>query len=250
MGCDIHLYVERRQPDGTWASADNWLFVEEEDDDGNLVQHRTLWTWREGREHDHSFYNKRFYALFEILAGVRAYEGFVQLDAPRGVPDDASPEYLEMVRKWNLDGHSHSYCTVQELLDYDWTQTLRREGYLDLFDWADAKLNNNTPKSWCRSAGGGTIYTVTAAEINAAWREVEKHGFSLWDLKDRDRETLKRLVETLNRRNRKPKGSPFVSYTWEQPYYECVGPFWAKTMPCLLALGNPKDTRVVFFFDN
>jgi len=97
MGCDIHLYVERRQEDGSWA----------------LVS---------GDEGD--FYNGRNYDVFAIFAGVRNRGGWNPISEPRGVPPDASPGYLEIINGYcsHYFVHSHSYLTYSDLTGYDWTQ--------------------------------------------------------------------------------------------------------------------------------
>jgi len=40
---------------------------------------------------------------------------------PRGVPKGASSGYLYSVNLWDSDGHSHSYFSLKELLDVDWS---------------------------------------------------------------------------------------------------------------------------------
>lgn len=127
MGCDIHFYVEKwsdedvipegpldisdardsiinntlkLEKDHRWITADKWI---KEDDD--------YWT-------NYSFYRDRNYDLFAKLADVRNYgSDITPLSEPRGVPEDASYAYKYMVKKMNGDGHSHSYFTLDELLN-------------------------------------------------------------------------------------------------------------------------------------
>lgn len=67
------------------------------------------------------FYRGRNYGLFAILADVR--NGNIEPIAdPKGVPDDASYAYQLQVKQWEGDGHSHSYFTLEELQNVDWTQ--------------------------------------------------------------------------------------------------------------------------------
>ena len=69
-------------------------------------------------------YDQRDYALFAILADVRnGLDEFTPIAEPRGVPDDASPEYRAEVAVWSGDGHSHSWLTLKELQAYDWHKT-------------------------------------------------------------------------------------------------------------------------------
>lgn len=133
MGCDIHFYVERwtssNSYDGPrdlsedreqkisevlediptkfrWVSADKWVC-----DDGS---------WEV--PYNSSYYNGRNYYLFSILADVRNGGSVEPIDYDRGVPDDASSGYLHMCNLWDGDAHSHSYFTLEELLNVDWSQ--------------------------------------------------------------------------------------------------------------------------------
>lgn len=100
MGCDIHFYVEVRiAPDQQWVTADAW---QPDDIDGSpeVASH-------------HAFYTARNYSLFALLAGVRGDEK--PIAAPRGIPDDACPEYKAAAKNYGSDGHSHSWLTLEEL---------------------------------------------------------------------------------------------------------------------------------------
>ena len=120
MGCDIHCYAERKNKDGKWKIIGN---VEKEEDGWISI--------------DYEPYHDRNYNLFAILANVRnetafagckTGEGFNPISNPKGVPSDASEEYASLIKQWDSDGHSHSYLTLRELLDYDWTQTTQLQG--------------------------------------------------------------------------------------------------------------------------
>lgn len=82
-------------------------------------------------------YRGRNYSLFSRLADVRSYGDGTAISEPRGVPDDASDAYLYIVEQWKGDGHSHSYFTLTELLEHDWSdfdefrETLERMKNLD-----------------------------------------------------------------------------------------------------------------------
>jgi len=79
-------------------------------------------------------YGGRCYSLFGILAGVRDTSNSMMagLDHPRGAPTDMSPEVYEIVDEYGVDGHSHNYYTVGELLDSPYakmnTKELRDKG--------------------------------------------------------------------------------------------------------------------------
>ena len=106
MGCDIHLYKEKLV-DGRWMTADEW--VSEEYGDGESTT-KLLYVPYEKR------FTERNYQLFGLLSdGVRSSHPFSF--EPRGVPNDVSPEVLDMIEHWDCDGHSHSYLGLQELKD-------------------------------------------------------------------------------------------------------------------------------------
>ena len=74
-------------------------------------------------------YGGRCYSLFGILAGVRnpsntMIGGEFNL---KGIPDDASPTVKSTSDEWDVDGHSHNYFTVQELLDSDYSKMDKNE---------------------------------------------------------------------------------------------------------------------------
>jgi hypothetical protein len=92
MGCNIHLFPERKDKRGVFKSA---KFPFETLDD-------------------------RHYARFGFLAGVRNYADIPVLVAPRGLPRDSALDrdaYL-----LDHDYHTWSWFTVDELLAFDYTQ--------------------------------------------------------------------------------------------------------------------------------
>lgn len=147
MGCDIHFFTERYSTDnnydgprdiseerniklGTllnddkveprWVSADKWSYEDDGED--------SYWDL----SYNDRFYRGRNYSLFEILAGVRGDDDNA-IEPPRGIPDDASLGYKTVSDRWDGDAHSHSYFTLDELLDVDWSQYDDRNLYLDEF---------------------------------------------------------------------------------------------------------------------
>jgi hypothetical protein len=133
MGCDIHLYKEKKIG-GSWVTADEW----QED------------KYEEGRKEVP--YEKRFtdrnYNLFGVLAGVRQEYPFSL--TPRGLPFNMSPEVKADAEMWDADGHSHSYLSLAELKDLrDFLQKekLRIEGmkHKDEVAALHATLATDTP---------------------------------------------------------------------------------------------------------
>ncbi len=221
MGCDIHFYVEKRV-DGKWLPADKW---EHDPDDENPKRLRTPWRER--------FYDGRNYSTFSILAnvrngrgfaGIKTGDGFNFISEPKGIPEDACPEYKQECEAYGSDGHSHSFLTVAEIMAFDWTQTSTIEGELDgeTFEkWERWGRNQGeNPATWCGSTSGPRIKHVSEDEM----RQLIKAGADLTNTYTRCR--------------------------WEQKYYQCAKAFLSETMPKLWRLGKPEDVRAVFFFDN
>lgn len=202
MGCDIHEWVEVRDPGcndvGPWKMS---------------TYSPELW---------------RNYDMFAILANVRNGHGFAGVKTgesfnpicePKGVPEDASPEYLAEVEQWDADGHSHSWFTVQELLDYDWNQETQKQGWCSASEYLVFK-EKGAPTSYSGGVMGGQIKHVSNEEMD-------------------------RLIES---------GQSTVNhYTlvkWKIKYKDHCQQLLEEVLPKLRELGPPEDVRLVFFFDN
>lgn len=143
MGCDIHFFVERYSDDRKYSGPRNT--IEERNDNINAILENTRikknnvrwitadkWVYHKGNEfesaywdipNDKKFYRGRNYGLFMILADVINCDNSLKpIASPRGIPEDASYAYRVEVEHNKDDGHSHSYFTLQELQDVDWTQ--------------------------------------------------------------------------------------------------------------------------------
>ena len=122
MGCDIHCILEVKKDD-------KWINPY----DRKLNPYYT----KDNNEEEGNEYIPieveidRHYRLFSILAGVRNGYGFAGCDTgdkfkpislPKGIPDDASEDYLELVNDYGQYGHSHSFLSLKDLEDYDWEQ--------------------------------------------------------------------------------------------------------------------------------
>ena len=234
MGCDIHFYVERLV-DGKWVTADRWSPDEYAGDEGEPPLQIA---------YEDRFYSGRNYSLFGILADVRngrgfagidTGNGFVPIDDPRGLPENACAEVKADSDRWGGDGHSHSWFTVAELLAYDWTQVTKHRGFVDAAEfWKWNRWNrqrSESPESYCGDIGGGGIRKVIEAEM---LHLLEPYGKD-WSAQE--------LIK-------KDLGSVYCQAEWEQPYYKLVRSFWSDTVPRLLRLGTPEAVRIVFWFDN
>jgi hypothetical protein len=113
MGCDIHVYIEKRiGKDSVWtADEGHHLEVEFEGSPDERV-----WV------HECSAAG-RDYELFGLLAGVRSY-GDECLYQPRELPADLSEKVRLAAENWGMDGHSHTYLTLSEF-----TECVEKSGY-------------------------------------------------------------------------------------------------------------------------
>jgi hypothetical protein len=130
MGADIHFFTERWTSDNKYEGPKDLS----EDRDSKLeeilenCEPNYRWvsadTWsKDDSWHADEMYNGRSYYLFAILADVRNGSGGIEpIDYPRGIPDDASSGYKYAVDRWDGDGHSHSYFTLDELINFDWSK--------------------------------------------------------------------------------------------------------------------------------
>jgi hypothetical protein len=226
MGTDIHLAVEH-YIDGEWVNVTPFR-----EDDGYLSNY------------PNGYYESRNYGLFAILADVRnglgfagvvTGDGYVPIHPQRGIPSDAS----SIVRRWCEEGdHSHSWATVKELLEYDWTQTTVRRGVVDIKEFMRFKLWGK-PESWCGAIGGHNIKHISNDEmLDRVYLICEKYG----QLTYADFHRLKNLPSRL-------EGS-YTAVEWSQPYYDVVQNFLHETMPKLWRVGKPENVRIVYWFDS
>ena len=145
MGCDIHLYTEiKRHVNDTdmWVNADHWSinpyykYCDEEDK-----------KWEKELEVV-SIYQGRNYELFDILAGVRGY-GHDKISVPKGLPVDVCDVVKAESDRWGSDGHSHSYFTLKEMIDYLKKNPFSDEGgYITKEDANLLDTKNILPNDW------------------------------------------------------------------------------------------------------
>jgi hypothetical protein len=221
MGCDIHLYVEKKV-DGNWVAVKGknpriemyreWAKRAIEREDLEYAKRMETQALKiengsaekeEEDDYDKAYdapqvlegwaYDGRNYDLFAILADVRngrgfagfyTGEGFNPISDAKGLPEDVSSEVKAESDRWDCDGHSHSYFNLKELVYYDWEQTT--------ITLKDGIYNMDTPL-----------------------------------------EELKKMTEGVK-------------------YKDSAGSFYTKTMEKLhdLANGDLESVRIVFWFDN
>ncbi|MGX4583337.1 hypothetical protein [Paenibacillus chitinolyticus] len=233
MGCDIHLFVEKRnKATGKWeaVNAINEIEVAETKDLIRKIEGRgesaDYWKRRlkelQAGTPDYIWYG-RHYLFFEVLAGVRAKHDLEPVSQPKGLPDDISPEAREAAAFWDVDGHSHSWLTAAELNAYNWDQVITREGWVNFQEFKEF-MENGEPPGWCGGVGGGGVRHVSNREMKEGIRD----GFI---------------------------GDPRDYYTlihWDKPLRPALGTWCSWSLPKLneLAGDDPESARILFWFDN
>ncbi len=123
MGTDITIFVEEQSKDGSWELVDEPV---KHDQPYNYID--------EIKFLPRSMDSGRNYNLFAILAncrnGLRSEELFKPIADQRGVPDDLS-EIAKRVYESSDDYHNATWYYIEEVLDYDWSQTMQFAGDVD-----------------------------------------------------------------------------------------------------------------------
>lgn len=124
MGCDIHLYAEKKVTPKWWEfwKRPKWVSIDK-------YSRNEDWESFDDPEYkvayDDRFYTGgRSYNVFCALANVRAFHFTGDppcVSQPKGLPHDCCPEILAESDRYGSDGHSHSWNTLRELQDFDWS---------------------------------------------------------------------------------------------------------------------------------
>lgn len=215
MGCDIHLYVEKRGEDGTWVAADKWVKNPEYESDPEYESEYVV-DWKD------LLYSDRNYSLFAVLAGVRNSYGIDPIYEPRGLPTDVTELVKAKSDRWGIDGHSHSYLTLAELETHmGGAMILHHEGVVDwqgYMQWKELGF----PYMYSKSVAGPKMHITT----NKGMEDAIEWGFN--------------------------KNGAYTVVKWDSPASEDMGSFATETLPKLRQMsdGKPEDIRIVFWFDN
>jgi hypothetical protein len=105
MGCDIHLYVEKRLKNGDWAFVRNL-------NEGINSEGLRPWGGQGKACGGHWNLSGRNYNLFSRLAGVRGPG-----PAPKGLPNNVSEFLDEEHMSYGGDAHSASWSTPLEFME-------------------------------------------------------------------------------------------------------------------------------------
>lgn len=190
-------------------------------------------------------YVGRNYALFSVLADVRnsrmrnnifdptmEYEERDSVDPiamPKGIPQDASKRWRKECKRWGGDFHSHSWFTVQELVDAAeagaFSQEIISRGYVSLKNYLAHKNEGTEIESWSSYAGGGSLRTMYEAEWIAL------------DSEEKDR--LIAQDETEN----KWFASTYIRYEWKVNTESWMKDFVDTTIPLLVGMAPRQYDR-------
>ena len=235
MGTDIHAAIEFKG-NGNWQAL---LFPN---------KYYGLPGWEEEPEKSASLDITRNYRLFSILGNVRngygfagcdTGDGFVPMSDHRGTPEDVSSE-----AEAALSGeHSPSWVTLREILEYDWTNTVKHHGWVNgpaLEEFDRRSLFMKFPSQYSGSVAGPNVSHISCQELRDKITAIpQEEGREGWQ---------KRLVliqETLSQ--------TYCQLEWETTYADCTQEFLVEVLPQMLKLGTKfgyENVRLVMDFDS
>ena len=215
MGCDIHLHIETKTADGTWAAVPfRDKYAQGKDKDGYAqVNYDGLFK--------DPLYVGRHYNVFAVLAnvrngrgfaGVRTGSGFVPIDLPRGVPRNASPEAIRdytlrvvpvrsdtdervaaahQAEKWIASGASRWWDEKAALITHpDWhSASWLLAAELRDYNWQQTVtqcgvvdpaqyqefVTRGKPSGWSGGVSGGRVRHVSNADMERLLRDKQIH---------------------------------------------------------------------------
>lgn len=236
MGCDIHLYVEKRENE-KWVAlyganpriksceenakaalesddAKNQKYWQKQVDELKAESPTVLEGW---------LYDEKNYNLYAILANVRNDYDIMPIKFPRGLPDDVSKEIYD--ENFESGGHNVSYYTFQELMDYDWeNHTVENEAWVDERTYKSFKETGN-PFPCCGDVSGKDIEKV----LNKKMNKILKSKYP-WE---QDKQF-------------------YTPIKWAEKHSDIGGYFLDNLNKFILdnRIGNLNDYRIVFWFDS
>lgn len=240
MGCDIHCFAERYF-DGAWhllapsVEARPWRFGQP-GPDPRFTYTGVLRDWFDSRNYD----------LFGILADVRNGIGFAGIrtgdawpviEEPRGIPADASDLYRKEAEEWGIDGHSHSWFTVEELDRFFAGMVMgRKTGVVHCNDYAQGEI----PHMHASDVSGLSSVILTEDQFAQVKDEIHQGQIS--------REAILHFNFD-HFKHKRPVVGVYVRQEWDHPA-ELVTEGFRGMLDELRKFGAPDELRVVFFFDN
>jgi hypothetical protein len=234
MGCDIHAYVEQREGEGC-----PWEYAGELD----------IW---------------RNYTLFAVLADVRngwSFAGYdlgdavVPISKPRGLPEDVTDVVKNESGGWGCDGHSYSYASFREILEYPWDSVIVKRGYVGESEFVKY-LKEGKPNSYSGGVGGWSVVIITNEEMRILTDKEgdARNGYvkELCDKYNYNNETLlpqyPYAVNAVDCVNKPP--SFYTQVQWMDMIINDISDSFFTLIDEALGDNDPDNIRLVFFFDN
>lgn len=142
MGCDIHIHVEYKR-----SSQKEWIC-------GDYYYPNPYYDSCDGEDEPFCLVglcDDRDYTRFAVLANVRNYGSCKFIDFPRGIPADVTNLVKMDCDKWGDDGHSHSWLSLRELIDFQRKECYIRQGGL-VSPESQKRLDSRgiIPEEWCQ----------------------------------------------------------------------------------------------------
>jgi hypothetical protein len=232
------------------------------------------------------------------FAGVTSSSGFDPIAPGRGLPDDLSREVIDhlarmgevvdagqiipqeredesdqedlygvMMRErdgyWSLGDHSFTWVGLDEILDYDWSRSVTKEGWVDPWEFEQFR-KNGAPNSWAGGVSGAGVEHITAGEM----AHMIDSGDIVFDDPPGDLGPFDRHPYTTSLQRSMadwslPEGSVgagirdrthhVCAIQWEVPYRDCVGSVFWQEIEHLKAQapdGDYSRVRLVMGFDS
>lgn len=235
------------------------------------------------------------------FAGVVTSSGFNPITSGRGIPDDLSDEVRAHLKRigydvvnggleyhrdgeeevddgeglyeklekepegyWSLGEHSFTWVTLQEIFDFDWSQTVTKSGWVSPIEFLEYR-KNGSPSSWSGGVSGGGVEHITEREMA---KKIDDGEIQFEEVDDDRYPGKKRMTYTTSlQRTMKgwplPEGSTgaairdrtsiYCPIEWEERYAECVGSqFWQELehLKALAPDGDLSRVRLVMGFDS
>jgi len=235
MGCDCHVYVETKLPNGNWATFPptnvpcEWCNGTGKSGNGTAC---FSCNGSKVTNDPQGWYHSRNYNVFAILADVRNNYGFTPIAMPRGIPEDTAIiethdlPYDERTYV-SFGDHSFSWLLLQEILDYDWDQPVAKHGMVSVAEYKEWATKGK-PNSWSGGVGGGGVRII-------------------------DAETMGEFIKT-GQVTSDPRVHYYAEVHWEDTCRASCAPFLQR-MELLRERAakegfKPSDVRLVFGFDS
>ena len=253
MGCDIHLRVEKRGPEG-WRPVEKMVPARYPDFEGEMEPER--------------WFHQRNYDAFAILANVRngrgfggelTGEGFDPIAEPRGLPADLWDGYGE--GDWFGD-HSFSWVSARELVELDWSKTSTHRGLVTASTYHNWRQYDREemrpPKMYCSSVSGAGVRILPSKEVDRLLDAMVERARAEVGAQSGWGQVFDRMLYGPDGRRDDFHGGRgelygvYAECSWVEFYSESAGQLYTRLVPRLKKLaGEDLDSvRIVFGFDS